>query len=170
MRLASINRERSGVASKFLKEFREFAVKGNVVDMAVGIIIGAAFTAIVNSLVKDIFTPLIGLATGGLNFTNQFLVLREGAGTGPYNTLAQAQADGAVTLNYGLFLNATISFVIVAFATFLLIRNINRLKNLAQAPETAAAPTVKTCPFCISKIPIPATRCPACTSELPGES
>lgn len=158
-------REISGVASKFLKEFREFAVKGNVVDMAVGIIIGAAFTAIVNSLVKDIFTPLIGLATGGLNFTNQFLVLREGTGTGPYNTLAQAQADGAVTLNYGLFLNATISFVIVAFATFVLIRNINRLKNLAHEPETAA-PTVKTCPYCISKIPIPATRCPAYTSEL----
>lgn len=158
------------MASKFLKEFREFAVKGNVVDMAVGIIIGAAFTAIVNSLVKDVFTPLVGLATGGLNFTNQFWVLREGAGDGPYNTLEQAQAAGAVTLNYGLFLNATLSFLIVAFATFVLIRNINRLKNLHQQPEApAAAPTVKSCPYCISKIPLPATRCPACTSELPKD-
>lgn len=159
------------MASKFLKEFREFAIKGNVADMAVGIIVGAAFTAIVNSLVKDIFTPLIGLATGGLNFTNQFLVLREGAGDGPYNTLAQAQADGAVTLNYGLFLNATLSFMIVAFATFVLIRNINRLKNLYSQPhEAALSPTVKSCPYCISKIPIAATRCPACTSQLSEES
>lgn len=157
------------MASKFLKEFREFAVKGNVVDMAVGIIIGAAFTTIVNSLVKDIFTPLLGLATGGLNFTNQFLVLREGDG-GPYHTLEQAQAAGAVTLNYGLFMNAALSFLIVAFATFVLIRNINRLKNLAQPPETAAAPTVKSCPYCISKIPFPATRCPACTSVLPEDA
>lgn len=155
------------MAMKFFKEFREFAVKGNVVDMAVGIIIGAAFTAIVNSLVKDIFTPLIGLATGGLNFTNQFLVLKGGSGNGAYNTLEQAQAAGAVTLNYGLFLNAAISFLIVAFATFVLIRNINRLKNLSQQTETVAPPTVKSCPYCISKIPIPATRCPACTSELP---
>ncbi|MDX5377572.1 MAG: large conductance mechanosensitive channel protein MscL [Halomonas sp.] len=155
------------MASKMLKEFREFAVKGNVVDMAVGIIIGAAFTSIVNSLVKDVFTPLIGLATGGMNFTNQFLVLRDAPGDAVYHTLEQAQAAGAVTLNYGLFLNAVLSFVIVAFATFLLIRNINRLKNLAYRPETAAAPTVKECPFCLSKIPIPATRCPACTSHLP---
>lgn len=158
------------MALRFVKEFREFAVKGNVVDMAVGIIIGAAFTGIVNSLVKDIFTPLIGLATGGLNFTNQFLVLREGNGSGPYHTLEQAQAAGAVTLNYGLFINAALSFLIVAFATFVLIRNINRLKNLVQPPETASPPLVKSCPYCISKIPIPATRCPACTSELPGDS
>lgn len=158
------------MALKFVKEFREFAVKGNVVDMAVGIIIGAAFTGIVNSLVKDIFTPLIGLATGGLNFTNQFLVLREGNGNGPYHTLEQAQAAGAVTLNYGLFINAALSFLIVAFATFVLIRNVNRLKNLVQPPETVSPPLVKSCPYCISKIPIPATRCPACTSELPGDS
>lgn len=159
------------MASKFLKEFREFAVKGNVVDMAVGIIIGAAFTAIVNSLVKDVFTPLIGLATGGLNFTNQFWVLRDGTGDGTYHTLEQAQAAGAVTLNYGLFLNAALSFVIVAFATFVLIRNINRLKNLHQQTEAPeVAPTVKSCPYCISKIPLPATRCPACTSELPTDA
>lgn len=153
------------MASRFLKEFREFAVKGNVVDMAVGIIIGAAFTAIVNSLVKDIFTPLIGLITGGVNFTNQFWVLRAGSGAGPYHTLEQAQAAGAVTLNYGLFINATLSFLIVAFATFVLIRNINRLKNLHHEPEPAA-PTVKSCPYCVSKIPLEATRCPACTSHL----
>lgn len=156
------------MASKMLKEFREFAVKGSVVDMAVGIIIGAAFTSIVNSLVKDVFTPLIGLATGGMNFTNQFLVLRDGPGEEVYHTLEQAQAAGAVTLNYGLFLNALLSFVIVAFATFLLIRNINRLKNLAYRPETVTAPTVKDCPYCLSKVPIPATRCPACTSQLPA--
>lgn len=157
------------MASKFLKEFREFAVKGNVVDMAVGIIVGAAFTSIVNSLVKDIFTPLIGLMTGGLNFSNQFLVLRAGTGEGPYNTLEQAQAAGAVTLNYGLFANAVMSFLIVAFAVFILVRNINRLKNLAHPPETAAAPTVKSCPYCVSKIPLEATRCPSCTSHLSGE-
>lgn len=156
------------MASKMLKEFREFAVKGNVVDMAVGIIIGAAFTSIVNSLVSDVFTPLIGLATGGMNFANQFLVLRDGPGGGIYHTLEQAQAAGAVTLNYGLFFNAMLSFLIVAFATFLLIRNINRLKNLAYPQETAATPTVKECPYCLSKVPLPATRCPACTSQLPA--
>jgi large conductance mechanosensitive channel len=156
------------MASRMLKEFREFAVKGNVIDMAVGIIIGAAFTTIVNSLVRDVFTPLISLATGGLNFTNQFLVLREGPGGGDYNTLEQAQAAGAVTLNYGLFLNALLSFLIVAVATFVLVRNINRLKNLAYHPsETAGPPMVKDCPFCLSKVPLPATRCPACTSQLP---
>lgn len=157
------------MASRMLKEFREFAVKGSVVDMAVGIIIGAAFTAIVNSLVRDVFTPLISLATGGLNFANQFLVLREGPGGGDYTTLEQAQAAGAVTLNYGLFFNALLSFLIVAFVTFLLIRNINRLKNLAYRPaETTAAPTVKDCPYCLTKIPLPASRCPACTSQLPA--
>ncbi len=155
------------MAMKFLKEFREFAVKGNVVDMAVGIIIGAAFTAIVQSLVKDIFTPLIGMMTGGVNFTDLFWVLKAGSPGGDYQTLAEAQAAGAVTLNIGLFLNAVLSFLIVAFATFLLIRNINRLKNLHHEPETVAPPTVKSCPYCISKIPLPATRCPACTSELP---
>ena len=158
------------MALKFLKEFREFAVKGNMVDMAVGIIIGAAFTAIVNSLVKDIFTPLIGLATGGMNFTNLFWVLKAGPTGGPYTTLADAQAAGAVTINYGLFLNAMISFVIVALVTFLLIRNINRLRNLYREPDPAAAPTINSCPFCISNIPLQATRCPACTSALPEET
>ncbi|WP_227369575.1 large conductance mechanosensitive channel protein MscL [Halomonas sp. M20] len=153
------------MASKFIKEFREFAVKGNVVDMAVGIIIGAAFTSIVNSLVKDIFTPMIGLITGDINFSNQFIVLRPGSGEGPYYTLEQAQAAGAATLNYGLFFNALLSFLIVALAVFVLVRNINRLKNLAYPPETSA-PTVKSCPYCISKISLEATRCPACTSKL----
>lgn len=158
------------MASRMLKEFREFAVKGNVVDMAVGIIIGAAFTAIVNSLVRDIFTPLISLATGGLNFSNQFVILRDGTGNGNYATLEQAQAAGALTLNYGLFINAVITFLIVAFATFVLIRKINLLKNLAyRSFESAGAgpPTIKDCPYCLSKIPLAASRCPACTSRLP---
>ncbi|MGQ4879903.1 large conductance mechanosensitive channel protein MscL [Billgrantia sp. LNSP4103-1] len=155
------------MASRMLKEFREFAVKGSVVDMAVGIVIGAAFTGIVNSLVRDLFTPLISLATGGLNFANQFLILRDAPGGGDYTTLEQAQAAGAVTLNYGLFLNALLSFLIVALATFVLVRNVNRLKNLAYRPsETAGPPTVKDCPYCLSKVPLPATRCPACTSQL----
>ncbi|SDK97681.1 large conductance mechanosensitive channel [Modicisalibacter muralis] len=154
------------MASKFLDEFREFAVKGNMVDMAVGIIIGAAFTAIVNSLVKDIFTPLIGLATGGMNFTNLFWVLKPGAEGAPYTTLADAQAAGAVTVNYGLFLNAMLSFVIVAFVTFLLIRNINRLRRRYEEPDPVAAPTTRSCPFCVTQIPLQATRCPACTSAL----
>lgn len=159
------------MASKFIGEFREFAVKGNMVDMAVGIIIGAAFTAIVNSLVKDIFTPLIGLATGGMNFTNLFWVLKPGATGAPYTTLADAQAAGAVTVNYGLFLNAMLSFVIVAFVTFLLIRNINRLRRRYEESEPAvAAPTTMSCPFCVTQIPLQATRCPACTSALPEQS
>lgn len=157
------------MAPKFLKEFREFAVKGNVVDMAVGIIIGAAFTSIVNSLVKDIFTPVIGLITGDINFSNQFIVLRSGSGEGTYYTLEQAQAAGAVTLNYGLFINALLSFLIVAAAVFILVRNINRLRNLAYPPETST-PTVKSCPYCISKISLGATRCPACTSQLDEET
>ncbi|WP_106478236.1 large conductance mechanosensitive channel protein MscL [Phytohalomonas tamaricis] len=155
--------------SNFLKEFREFAVRGNVVDMAVGIVVGTAFTSIVNSLVKDIFTPFIGLVTGGMNFANLFAVLKQGATPGPYTTLADAQAAGAVTVNYGMFINSMITFVIVAFAAFLLIKNINRLKNLHHQPEAQpTAPTTKSCPFCISKIPIEATRCPACTSEQPA--
>lgn len=156
---------------RFLTEFRDFAVKGNVVDLAVGIIIGSAFTAIVNSLVKDIFTPVLGLITGGINFTNLFFVLKEGVQTaGPYNTLAEAQAAGAVTINYGIFLNAMISFTLVAMVCFVLIRNIHRLRELGarkeEAPAAPAAPTVRNCPYCITPISIEATRCPSCTSVL----
>lgn len=145
-----------------LKEFKEFAMRGNVVDMAVGIIIGAAFGAIVKSLVSDIMMPPIGMILGNVDFSNLFLVLKDGTATGPYLSLMEAQKVGAVTINYGLFLNAVISFVIVAFAVFILIRNINRLRK----EEPAAEPNTKDCPFCFSSIPLKATRCPHCTSEL----
>ena len=146
------------------KEFKEFAVKGNVVDMAVGIIIGAAFGAIVKSLVSDMIMPPIGLILGNVDFSNLFLVLKEGAAAAPYASLAEAQKAGAVTINYGLFVNAVISFIIVAFAVFMLIRSINRLKRQEEAAPAEA--TTKECPYCYSAIPIKATRCPNCTSEL----
>jgi large conductance mechanosensitive channel len=149
-----------------IKEFREFIMRGNVIDLAVGIIIGAAFTAIVSSLVSDIITPVIGLITGGVNFTDLFVVLKEGATAGPYPTLEAAQAAGAVTINLGLFLNALINFLIVAFVLFLIIRSVNRLKSGLEKPPPAAEPTTKPCPYCYSTIAIKATRCPNCTSEL----
>ena len=123
-----------------LKEFREFAVRGNVVDMAVGIIIGAAFGKIVESLVKDLIMPPIGLLLGKVDFTNLFVVLKQGAQAGPYLSVEAAQKAGAVTFNYGVFINTLISFVIVAFAVFLLIRAINKLKRQEEAKPTAAPP------------------------------
>lgn len=147
-----------------LKDFKEFAMRGNVVDMAVGIIIGAAFGAIVKSLVDDMIMPPIGLVLGNVDFSNLYLVLKEGAIAGPYASLAEAKKAGAVTVNYGLFANSVISFLIVAFAVFLLVRGLNKLKR--EAP--AAAPTTKECPHCASTIPIKAKRCPACTSTLDG--
>jgi len=147
-----------------LKEFKEFAMRGNVVDMAVGIIIGAAFGSIVTSLVADVIMPPIGLLLGNVDFSNLFVTLRNGAAAGPYSSVAQAKAAGAVTLNYGLFINAIISFLIVAFAVFILIRAINKLKRPEVKPATA--PTTKECTYCYSTIPIKAVRCPACTSEL----
>ena len=144
-----------------LKEFREFAMRGNVVDMAVGIIIGVAFGAIVQSLVADVIMPPIGLILGNVDFSNLFVVLKEGAAAAPYASLAEAQKAGAVTINYGKFLNAVVSFVIVAFAVFMLIRAINQLKRKEQA-----APTTKECPQCFSAISIKAKRCPNCTSQL----
>lgn len=152
-----------------IKEFREFMMRGNVLDLAVGIIIGAAFTAIVGSLVADIITPIIGLITGGVNFTDLFIVLRDGATVGPYTTLEAAKTAGAVTLNVGVFLNAVINFLIVAFVLFLIIRSFNRLKSGLDKPKAAAAdapPTTKECPYCYSTVAIKATRCPNCTSEL----
>jgi large conductance mechanosensitive channel len=146
------------------KEFREFAVKGNVVDMAVGIIIGGAFGTIVKSLVSDVLMPPIGLLMGNVDFTNLFTVLQPGSLPGPYATLEAAKEAGAVTINYGLFLNTIISFVIVAFSVFLLIRSINRLKREEEAPPEA--PTTKECSQCFSTIPIKATKCAHCTSEL----
>jgi len=146
------------------KEFKEFAMRGNVVDMAVGIIIGAAFGTIVKSLVSDVIMPPIGLLLGNVDFANLFIVLKSGAESGAFASLAEAQEAGAVTLNYGLFINTIISFVIVAFAVFLLVRNLNRLKRQEEAPP--AEPTTKECPQCLSTIPIKATRCAFCTSQL----
>ena len=147
-----------------LKEFKEFAMRGNVVDMAVGIIIGAAFGTIVKSLVSDIIMPPIGLLLGNVDFSNLFIVLKEGSPAGPFAALADAQKAGAVTINYGLFFNTIISFLIVAFAIFLLIKGINKLKREEEAPPQE--PTTKECPHCLSTIPLKATRCSHCTSEL----
>ena len=146
------------------KEFKEFAMRGNVMDMAVGIVIGAAFGTIVTSLVKDVIMPPIGLLLGNVDFSNIFAVLKEGKTVGPYASVAAAKAAGAVTINVGVFINTIINFLIVAFAIFLVIRSINRLKRKQEAP--AAAPTTKECSFCFTAIPIKATRCPNCTSEL----
>lgn len=150
-------------------------MRGNVVDMAVGIIIGAAFSSITNSLVSDLLMPPVGLLTGNVNFNELFLVLKQGKTPPPYNTLAQAEASGAVTINYGVFINKLISFLIVAFVMFLLIRYINKLNQKLESttPEeqavTKTVPTTKQCPYCLSTIPVKATRCPQCTSDLTGE-
>jgi large conductance mechanosensitive channel len=141
-----------------LKQFKEFAMRGNVLDMAVGIIIGAAFGRIITSLVSDIIMPPIGLLLGKVDFSSLFLNI---SGTS-YETLAQAKAAGAATINYGMFLNAVVDFVIVAFVIFLMVRQINKWNK----PAPAAPPATKDCPYCVSAIPMKATRCPNCTSEL----
>ncbi len=138
-----------------LKEFKAFIARGNVMDLAVAVVIGAAFARIVNSFVEDLVNPLLGLLTGGVDFTNLFVTL----GDGNYATLAEAKEAGAATLNYGLFISAIIQFIIVAFAIFLVVRAYNRMR----APATA---TTKECQFCKTGVPIAATRCPACTSQL----
>ena len=147
-----------------MKEFKEFAVRGNVVDMAVGIIIGGAFGTVVKSFVDDVLMPPLGMLVGNIDFQNILVVLRQGTPAGPYDTLAAAKEAGAVTLNLGMFVNAMVSFAIVAFAVFLLVRGLNRLKRQEEAP--APAPTMRDCPFCMSSIPLKATRCPHCTSEV----
>lgn len=145
------------------KEFKEFAVKGNAVDLAVGVIIGAAFGGIVNSLVKDIVMPPISLLTGGLDFSNKFIVLRAGAnGATNFATPAEAIAAKAITWNYGNFVTLLVNFLIVAFAVFLLVRGINKLKR----PGPRTEPVTKDCPECAMTIPIKARRCPHCTTEL----
>ena len=141
------------------KEFREFAARGNVIDLAVGVIIGAAFGKIVASLVSDIVMPPIGMALGRVDFKNLFVAL-DGQ---PYATLADAQKAGAATINYGVFMNTVLEFLIVAFVVFLLVRQINRLKTPEPTPATEDA---RDCPFCVSRIPVKATRCPHCTSDL----
>jgi len=145
-----------------LKEFREFALTANVVDMACGIIIGVAVGTIVSSLVKDVIMPPIGLLLGNVDFSNLFLVLKEGATAGPYPSLADAEKAGAVSINYGRFINTIISFLIVAFAVFIIVKNINRLKREQPAPEA----TTKECAYCLSAVPIKATKCAHCTSQL----
>ena len=147
------------------KEFKEFAMRGSVVDMAVGIVIGAAFGTIVKSFVDDVLMPPIGLLLGNVDFSNLFITLKDGAkAAGPYASLAAAKAAGAVTLNLGVFINTIISFIIVAFAVFLVIKGINRMKR--EQEEPSAEPTSKDCPFCFTSIPIQASRCPHCTSQL----
>lgn len=150
-----------------LKEFREFAARGNVIDLAVGVVIGGAFGSIVKSLVDDVIMPPIGLVLGNVDFANLFLVLKEGSKqAGPYASVAAARQAGAVTLNFGLFLNTVVSFLIVAAAVFLLVKTINRLKREEKPEEAPAAPATKDCQYCLSSIPAAATRCPHCTSQL----
>jgi len=146
------------------KEFKEFAIKGNAIDLAVGVIIGAAFGGIVTSLVKDILMPPIGLLTGGLDFSSKFLILKDAPGGGFFATPADAIKAGAVTWNYGNFITVVINFIIVAFCIFLMVRALNKTKR----PAPGAAPVSKDCPFCVMTIPIKATRCPHCTSEMTG--
>lgn len=146
-------------------EFKKFVMRGNVIDMAVGIIIGGAFTKIVNSTVADLLMPPLGLLMGKVDFSNWFIVIKEGATAGPYPSLSAAQAAGATTLNFGNFLNTVISFLIVAFCIFVLIKAINKL-NAPKKEEVPAVPTTKKCPYCCSEIAIEATRCAHCTSEL----
>ncbi|MBA3521323.1 MAG: large-conductance mechanosensitive channel protein MscL [Gemmatimonadales bacterium] len=146
-----------------LKEFKAFAMRGNVLDLAVGIIIGGAVGTIIKSLVDDVIMPPVGLALGGVDFANLFLMLEAGPKAAPpYATLAEAQGAGAVTVNYGLFINSIITFLIIAFAVFLLVRAVNRLRP----EEAAAAPATRDCPYCRMAIPVAATRCPQCTSDL----
>jgi large conductance mechanosensitive channel len=147
-----------------LKEFKEFAMRGNVVDMAIGIIMGAAFGTIVKSMVDDVIMPPIGLLLGNVDFSNLFITLKQGVAAGPYATLEIAKKAGAVTLSYGAFFNTVISFVIVAFCVFLLVKGMNKLKR--QQETAPAAPTTKECPHCLSTIPIKASKCAHCTSQL----
>ena len=149
-----------------IKEFKEFIIKGNAMDMAVGIIIGAAFGTVVKSLVADVIMPPIGLLLGGVDFSNLFIVVKEGASAAPYASLEAAKEAGAVTINYGAFINTIISLLIIGFAVFVLVKSLNKL----QKEEEEAPADTKACPFCISEIAIEATRCPHCTSELPAEA
>ena len=150
------------------KEFKAFIMRGNVVDMAVGIVIGASFAGIVKSLVDDVLMPPIGLLLGRVDFSNLYLTLRDGVTPGPYAALAEARRVGAVTLNLGLFANAVINFIIVALAIFLVVRSMNRLQALREIRPPEAAPSTRECPFCASAISVKAVRCPQCTSDLAG--
>lgn len=142
-----------------MKDFKEFAMRGNVLDLAIGVIIGAAFGGIVTSFINDILMPPIGLLLGGVDFKDFFIALNHGT----YKSLAEAKAAAAPVIAYGQFLNTVVNFLIVAFAVFLLVKQVNRMKKPAPAP---AAPATKECPFCVSAIAVKATRCPQCTSSL----
>lgn len=146
-----------------LKGFREFVMRGNVLDLAVAVVIGAAFTKVVNSLVEDVIMPPIGMLLGNVDFANLFAVLKDGANAaGPYATLAEAKAAGAVTMNYGMFISTIVTFLIVAFVVYLMIRSITRLGPKKAAPEV----NTKECPYCISTVPLRAVKCAHCGSEL----
>lgn len=149
--------------SKIIDEYKAFAVKGNMLDMAIGIVVGGAFATIASSLVANVIAPVLGVLTSGVDLADLFLVLREGTAGGPYPTLEQANLDGAVTLGYGLFLNAVFSFIIVSWFAFFLVKGINRIK----ADETRiVVRSTRNCPYCCSTIALNATRCPQCTSEV----
>jgi large conductance mechanosensitive channel len=154
-----------------LKDFKAFIMRGNVVDLAVGIVIGVAFGAIVSSFVKDVIMPPIGLALGNVDFTNLFVVLKQGTVAGPYPSLAAAQEAGAVSINYGVFINTIVNFIILAAVVFFfVVRPITKMHARQKAAEVAPAPSTKECPFCYTSSPIKATRCPNCTSELAKKS
>lgn len=147
----------------FIKEFKEFVMRGNVLDLAVAVIIGGAFQKIINSMVNDIIMPIVTLCTGGIDFTNWFFALNGES----YDTLAQAQAVGASTINYGTFLTETISFLIMAFVIFMMVKTMNRLASLNKKEEAAVVESnTQICPYCKSEIAIDATRCPHCTSQI----
>jgi len=151
--------------TSMLQDFKAFIMRGNVIDMAVGIIIGIAFGAVVNSVVKDIIMPPIGLALGNVDFANLFVVLKEGLVPGPYASLAEAQQAGAVSINYGFFINTVVNLLIIAAVVFfLIVRPVARMQARKKAEESA--PTTRECPYCITAIPVKASRCPNCTSEL----
>jgi large conductance mechanosensitive channel len=154
-----------------VEEFRAFIMKGNVVDLAVGIIIGVAFSGVVTSLVNDVMMPPIGLGLGGVDFRESYVVLKDGPGnvTPPYDSLAAANADGAVTWRFGSFVNAVINFVIVAFSVFVMVKVIGRMRAKEEA-KAEAAPTEKECPYCLMKVPIKAVKCGHCTSDIGAES
>lgn len=159
---------------KFFKEFKDFAVRGNVIDLAVAVIVGGAFQAIINSFINDMVMPFIGWMTGGINFADQYVVLSaekaDLAALADANTAADATAAGATVWAYGAFITAVINFIIMAFVVFLLVKAINKAQSLGKKNEEPAAPTTKKCPFCCTDIAIEATRCPHCTSQLPEEA
>lgn len=156
---------------KFFSEFKDFVMRGNVVDLAVAVIVGGAFQAIINSLINDLVMPFIGLITGGINFADQFIVLKVPEGVDALaveaaNTAADATALGATVWAYGSFITAVINFIVMAFVIFLLVKGINKLQSIGKKEEEEVTPTTKKCPYCCTEIDIEATRCPHCTSEL----